>query len=467
MVNHEDPEDLYSTKKAVFYSFAGFTDVVLFQFFTFLVFTFYYAVVGLHIFYITLGFAIWSVWNALNDPMLGAISDRTSTKWGRRKPFIVIGIIPLLIINILLWTPPLGSDQVIIFIYFLIIIILWEFFYTMWSLNQTSLFPELFRDLEQRAKANTIIQFFQIISLIIAFIFPSFFIPKYDDPQYRANYLVAAIVISIICMVSATIFIKFGLKERKEFSEDPKSAPSFFRSLKYTLGNKAFRFYIVGVFSLWFVFGMVPTIVALYGSVVLGIDNSLILSLLLATGFISAAFFVFLWRVVIRKLGVKKCFLAAILVLIITLSPFMFITDTISAFISFVCLGIGLSGALIVRDVAISVIIDQDEIKNGIRREAGFYGINGFMVKLTNVAVIICIALVFYGTDMLIFDPGSISAENVFGLRSLMFIFPAIFLILGLISMFFFPITKEKYEELTDEARKLHQQKREKLLGLS
>ena len=62
---------------------------------------------------------------------------------------------------------------------------------------------------------------------------------------------------------------------------------------------------------------------------------------------------------------------------------------------------------------------------------------------------------------MLVFDPGNISAENIFGLRALMFIFPAIFLVLGLISMYFFPITKEKYDELTDKARELHEKKLE------
>ncbi|MHA1756529.1 MAG: MFS transporter, partial [Promethearchaeota archaeon] len=96
----KENESEYSTKTAVLYSLAGFTDVVLFQFFTFLIFTFYYAVVGLDVNLITIAFIIWSFWNAINDPMLGAISDKTSTKWGRRTPYIILGIYPLLIINI-------------------------------------------------------------------------------------------------------------------------------------------------------------------------------------------------------------------------------------------------------------------------------------------------------------------------------------------------------------------------------
>jgi GPH family glycoside/pentoside/hexuronide:cation symporter len=454
-------EDDYSTKKAVLYSLAGFTDVVLFQFFTFLIFTFFYAVVGLNVNLITLAFILWSIWNAINDPMMGALSDKSTSKWGRRKPFIIAGIYPLLIINILLWTPPTDS-QLNTFLYFLVIIILWEFFYTMWSLNQTSLFPEIFVNLEQRVKANTIIQFFQVISLIIAFILPSFFIPKYDDPQYFPNYMIAGIAISIICFISATIFIKFGIQERKEHSRDPERAPSFFKALNFTLNNKSFITYIVGTFALWYTFGMIPTIIPLYGSYVLGVDDSFLLSLLLATGFISAGGFVFLWKYIVGKVGAKRAFILVIISYITTLSPFMFISSLTFAFISFLFLGIGLSGALMIRDITIAAIIDEDELKNGVRREAGFYGINGFMVKLTNIFVFLSIALVFNTVGWTVFDPLGTTSETIFGLRSLMFIFPTFFLSIGLIFMLLFPINKEKYDEITKKTAEIHSEKRKK-----
>jgi GPH family glycoside/pentoside/hexuronide:cation symporter len=303
---------------------------------------------------------------------------------------------------------------------------------------------------------------------MIAFILPSFFIPAYDDPRYFTNYMFAGIAIAIISAICATIFIKFGLKERIEFSKDPETAPKFFKSLKYSLNNKAFLTFVVANFALWYTFAMLPTIVPLYGHFVLGIEDSLVLSLFLATTFISAAIFVFIWRSVIPRIGAKKAFLWALIIYIITLVPFMFITRSIPVFfvfMAFFIVGIGIAGALVVRDVAIGAIIDEDELRTGTRREGGFYGINGFIIKLSNVAVFVSIALVFTGTGWAIFDPVGTTEETIFGLRSLMFIFPASVLVIGIIFILLFPITKEKYEQITQDAKKLHEQKKEKVVG--
>ncbi len=462
-----DLEEEYSLKKAVLYSFAGFTDVIFLQFFTFLVFTFYFSIIELPAGLISLGFIIWAIWNAFNDPMLGAISDKSNFKMGRRKPFIIIGIIPLLVINILLFTAPRGSD-LLAFLYFLIIIVIWELFYTMYSLNQTSLFPEMFRDLDQRSKANNSIQFFQVISLLIAFLLPGFIIQSFTSEDVpigttQLQYIIAAVIISIICAIGGFIFIKFGLKERIEFSKDYERVPPFRQALKYTFGYKSFKLYVIGNFALWYAFNMIPTIMPIYGTVCLGVQDASILSLILGTGFVSAAIFVFPWRIIVNKLGAKRSYILSLIVFIITLLPLMFIRGVLLGFIFFFLLGIGLAGVLIVRDITIAAIIDEDELKTGVRREGNFYGINGFIVKFSNVVVFLSIGLVFIGTDWNIFDLSTAEYGVEFGLRSLMVILPIIFLIIGIIAMRYFPIDKEKYTQLTEDARKLHAEKKTKL----
>lgn len=459
MKNHKSE---FEIKKAVSYGVGQFSDTIALEMFSFFIFTFYYAVVGLNVNIITLVFILWSLWNAINDPLLGAISDRTSSKWGRRKPFIILGIIPLCIISIFLWTPPRNSE-VLTSVYFLIMVFLFDITYTAYDLNYASLFPEMFQNLEDRAKAGAIKQVFTVLGLICAFILPTLFIPKLDDPKYFSNYAQASIFMSVLIAIGAVIMILFGIKERTEYSKDALTAPKFLKSLKYSIKNKSFKTFIIGNLAYWYVIGMLPTIVPLYGTFVLGIGEgeSFLLGLMLGLSFLSAAFFMIFWRFILTKVGMKKGYMICQIVLILTLFPFLFISDVISAFITFFVVGLGLSGALMFGDILLAAIIDQDELETGIRREGGYYGINALITKLSTILVIFTINVVFNTVGWAVFDPLGTTEETIFGLRSLMFIFPAIALIIGFMAISRFPITRELYDEIKIKVDELHLKKME------
>lgn len=269
-----------------------------------------------------------------------------------------------------------------------------------------------------------------------------------------------------ICIaIGAIILIKFGIREKAEFSDDYKEAPSLLKSLKVSMKNKGFRTFIIANLGHWYVIGMLPTIVPLYGQFVLNESNSTILGLLLGVTFISAAIFIFFWRWVVVKVGVKKGLMMSMATFIITLLPFMFISDVITAFIAFFIVGIGLAGDLLYVDLVLATVIDEDELTTGIRREGGYYGINALITKLSTILIFLTISIVFTSVGWAVFDPLGTTEQTIFGLRSLMFIFPAIALCIGIISMSRFPITKEKYEQIKLEADKLHKEKIEKHLS--
>lgn len=464
----ENSIEEYSSKGAVGYSFGQISLVTAYQSFTFLAFTFYFTVVGISVILITFGFIIWSVWNAFNDPIMGFISDRTHTRWGRRRPYIMIFLGPLALVMFFLFFPPLSygvTDPMINFVYFVIVILLFEFFYTTYDINLTSMLPEVFITKNARLKANNVRQIFAIIGLIFAFLLPGFFIPDYSDPSYITEYAIFGLTITIIIIIVGLIFLRFTPRERPEFQQDHKEVPGFFTSFKSTLKNKSFRWAIPAFIGDFFVDTILPTIVPLYGKYVLR-QEGMTLSLLLGVTFIAAALSItFLWKRLAIKMGVRKMWMISSALWMATLAPLMLNLDLISAFIVFFLVGIGLGGSLYSKELIVSDIIDEDEVKTGTRRDASFFGNYIFFLRVGYIFVFLSISMVFTNVGWKIYepDPSLITPEQILGLKVLTFVFPAIALTIIILAMWKYPLRDAYLEEVREKLATIHDNKKSRL----
>jgi len=452
-----------SSRKAIFYSVGQISDVTAYQSFILLIFTFYFAVVGISTWLMVLGYSLWSVWNALNDPLMGFISDRTHTKIGRRLPYIIGAFIPLAIVTIFLYYPPISfgdTNQLANFAYFFIIIVIFELFYTIYSLNMTSLFPEVFMTQQERTQANNVRQVFTIVGLIFAFILPGLIIPDWTNPIYLPQFQLFGIIAAIVIIVFVLLFLFFGPREKAEFQHDYQKAFGFFGNIVHCFKSKSFRWYIIAETCVWFVYGMLPTIVPLYAVNVLGVTG-FSTSILLATTFLSATIFItFLWRPVVRKIGNRKAWIISFFIWIVALSGTLFIFEFIGGLIVFFLIGIGLSGSLFIIDLVVADIVDEDELRTGMRREAGYYGVNAFVLRFSNVLVILAIGIVFSGTEWgggYVPNPG---INVIIGLKILMFILPAIALVIAALAIFKYPLHGLKLREMKERLDELHEEKK-------
>ena len=467
MTDKRNAGEFITKKTTIFYSLAGVADLMSYQMFAFYIFNFYYTIIIGDIWLVSIGYIIWSIWNAFNDPLIGSLSDRTSSKWGKRRPYIIGGIIPTLIILILLWTAPITGSPLIQFIYFLVMICLFDTFYTAYSLNQTALFPEMFRDLDERAKANNYRQILNIVGLLFATLLPSFFvrtvIDYVGDPVRKAElqtqYITAAIVMAILGAIFALTFIMRGIKERKEYASDSIEAPSFSKSIKLTFKNKAFSTYVLTNLAQWYIFGLIPIINPFFLGYIIGITDAFIQQLFLALIFITAILFMIIWRNYFAKKGAKKAHMRALISITIFFIPTLFIWEIIGAIIVYILLGFGFAGIMFGRDIVMSTIIDSDETQTGLRREGAYYGVNALIIRLSTVAVALSIAIVFPTVGWATYDPSSITIFTLIGIRVLMGIFPIIVLGLGILSFKRFPITHEKYMEIKEKIKEIHSEK--------
>ena len=453
-----------SLKKKLLFGLSAFPDQLTYQAFTVLVFTYYFAVVGLPIFQMWMGFVAWGIWNAINDPLLGALSDRTKQKGklGKRKFYLVISVFPLSLMMIFLFTVPAQIE----FFYFLFIIFLFEFVYTIFDVNVNALFPEMFPNEKERASTNLFIKGLTVVAVIIAAVIPTLIIsplvPLTDSPaevaRIQSMYITAGIVLAIITAVCALPFILGGIDEKEELDESFEKRPPFFKSLKITLSNKTFVKFTVANTMIWYCFSVLLTVFPLYAVFVLGIEkDSFLVGIILMLALLSGAIFIPLQNKIGKKIGMRNGMMLALGIWIITLFPLVLLSNNdisiIIAMVAFACSGFGLAGALFYIDILHGDVIDQDSLKFGVKRSASYYGINALIHRISTILSITTIALVFSGTGWAGYDPNP-GVNVIIGLKLLMFLFPAIALIVAIIFWKSYELHGETLMKLREELAK-------------
>ncbi|MHA1299202.1 MAG: MFS transporter [Candidatus Helarchaeota archaeon] len=477
-----DPKSL---KTKALFGLSAIPDQLTYQAFSFLIFTYYFAVVGLDMISMWIAYVIWGAWNALNDPLLGALSDRTRAKWGR-KIYLIVSIIPLSLMMIFLFTAPM-ADQLIKFLYFLFVILLFEGVYTLFDVNVNAVFPEMF-DEKERVTANVFVKGFTVLALIFSFLLPTIVIPQLvisqdylfeqlltglaisrdlttavqfmliryvlENSNIMVNYVFNGIILAAITGIFAVPFLMFGIKEPEEGIEIHEQRPGFVESLKITLGNKTFVKFVIANTAIWYIFGILPTILPLYSVYVLGIDkDSILIGVSLLMAFLIAGFMFPVHRKIGRKIGMRNGLILTCIVWLCTMSLYVFLySDPTIRMLSILVTGIqgfGLAGAMYYVDLLIGDVIDEDELKTGVRRSGSYYGINAFIHRFSTILIISSIALVFSGTGWSEYTPASTDPLLVtLGLKALIFVFPAVALLIAIFFLKRYELHGDKLEEM-------------------
>jgi len=466
-------EEKLTFKKKFLFGLSAFPDQLTYQIFQFLIFTFYFTVVKIPLTLMIITYVIWGIWNAVNDPMLGALSERTKHrgKLGKRKFFLLISIIPLCVMVVLMFYVPFNtSEKMVEFIYFLSTIVIFEFFYTMFDVNVNALFPEMFPNEKQRAATNLFIKGLTVVALILSSLIPMIFISDYvpaDDaiPLAKNQYFTMAIVIAVFTLIISIPFLLKGIEEKLERAEDFEKRPSFFQSMKITLTNKTFIKFVVANTAVWYCFSILPMIIPIYAEHVIGGSlfaggGSLIVGIALMLAFIIAALVMPIHKKLGFKYGMRKAFMITLGIWICTLFPFLFITgeDFQIAFILLIALqGFPLSGALFYVDILHADVIDEDAVKFGIKRSASYYGINAFIHRISIILVILTIGFMFgnIGWDKQYIPLPADLNIVILGLKAIMVIFPSIALVIGLLAMKSYDLHGEKLEHIREELKKI------------
>jgi GPH family glycoside/pentoside/hexuronide:cation symporter len=160
------------------------------------------------------GVMAFSIYNALNNPALGYLSDRTRSRWGRRIPYVLFGGLPYAVAFALLFTAPFdGRDNPVgLLIYFGTAIVAWEGLYTALATGYYGLLPEMFATYRERTDVAAKMNIFQTVALVLGAALP----PLLADILGWAGMATALAVVSVIA-----IYVGYpALIERPDLKKD-------------------------------------------------------------------------------------------------------------------------------------------------------------------------------------------------------------------------------------------------------
>lgn len=440
---------------SILYCFGSFGSSILGQTFTTWAQIYYVDLLKMPLRLYAVAMFIYGVWNAINDPLAGQLSDMTRSRYGRRIPYILFGIIPFGIAFVLLWRVPGGliHSAAGLFAYFLGMAFLFDGLFTVVILNWTALYPEMYPRLEQRAYISALRQALGIVGMIVGMVLA---------PLVRARLGWGGMGFLFGGLGIAAMFLSLlGSRERPEFSES--QGLNIWQSLRYTFMNRSFVTFVLVSFFVQFTFVLIPATIPFYSKYVMGISDKQN-TLLLAPIFVVALPMVWIWGAITNRIGPRRTTMAALVLFMAGIVPYWFVHSLVSGMIASALLGIGLSGLMILIDVPIADVVDDDETRTGVRREGMYFGANAFMVRLGISLEAIVFSLFM---DVAGYKAGlpHQPAAVVPALKLLMTVVPIASLALALVALYYYPIHGERRHNMLASLEVLHRQKVESLGG--
>ncbi len=348
--------------------------------------------------------ALSRIFDAVTDPWIASLSDRSKNPRGRRIPFMQYAAIPLSAVTVLLFCAPVNEISSWNIVWISVFIVLFYLFMTMYCTPYNALISEFGKTQDDRMYISTAISLTFFAGTMLAytpFVFAGMLRGSVGFAwSYRICFIVLAII-SCICMLIPT----FCLKE-KEFVDTKPSNVNMLKSLGATFKNKNFRTFVGSDIMYWVGLTLFQTGLPFFVKVSMKLDESFTMYFLGGMTVLSACFYPFVSKLV-KKFGKKKLVITGFLGLAIayviagligiigtTVIPGVVYGVLICLIAAFPMALLGIIPQSIVADVA-----EADGIETGENREGMFFAARTFAMKFgQSLAMLVFTSLAIIGT---------------------------------------------------------------------
>lgn len=358
--------------RTFFYSFGNAAGLLTYTTFNAFIQYFYTDVRGLPPQWVGRGWFAFGFWNAVNDPVAGWLSDRTSTRWGRRRFYIGLLAIPAAIAFALIWLPPFDkSNPTAMMVYFLVIISIYDMLQSIITLNQDALFPEMYQETGNRAEGSSIRQ-------LIGFVVGNGLAVALTPTVYgRLGWGALA---GMWGSLAATMYFVslIGIQENPAFSQ--QETTSWRDQIRLVFSNRTFLIVLCINFMIRFILAVLVAIMPFYADYVLRIKESQLTQLLFVL-FGTSGVSVLLWQSIVKRRGTRAAMILSMVSAAVFAIPLLFVNSLLGTAAVLALLGTAIGGTVLGPDMLFAEVVDEDYVKTGQRREGMYRGILGFIFR--------------------------------------------------------------------------------------
>ena len=394
---------------------------------------------------------IGKAWDAINDPLVGWLSDRIHTRWGRRYPWILLSAVPFGLTFVLMWLVP-GSNTTFLFWYYVVASILFQIFYTTANLPYSTLTAELSQDYDERTDLTSFRLGFSLFGAIAGLALGFWFTSVIEDERMR--YLALAGGAAVLSMIPLFVCV-FGtyshaqkvqaIAAESSSSESEVEIP-FIEQFLVVLRNVPFL-YVVGIYlCAWLALQVTASIIPFYSTLWVGLDNYFLPAILVQG---TAIPMMVPCNLLSRRIGKKGLFYVGIGVWLISQIGLFFLQPGQIGFLYFLCLvaSFGVATAYTVPWAMLPDVIELDELKTGKRREGIFYAFMSLLQKMGLAGGLFLVGAALRWSGF-VSEASNQPASALLAIRIFMGPVPLVLLICGLIVCYLYPITRSVHEEI-------------------